>query len=265
MIRELLFYLVIIFSNIIQGITGFAGTILAMPFSMKLMGYAIAVPVLNVLGLLSGVYIFAGNKEAVDWKELKRIVCFMAVGMVCGFYIRFRLQGQNALLFVLLGLLVVALAVEGIGQMILERRKERLPENLTERETDSRHLKGAFFRRTKTVREILLLAAAGVVHGMFVCGGPLLIGYLTKRVTDKQKFRATISTVWIFMNGLLLAESVAEGMWNGKLVRILLMSVPFLIGGMYIGGILYKKMSPNFFKGLTYVLLLISGISLFFK
>ncbi len=53
--NQVLFLLVILLANIIQGITGFAGTILAMPPSLMLVGYAVAKPVLNVLGLLSGV------------------------------------------------------------------------------------------------------------------------------------------------------------------------------------------------------------------
>ena len=48
--NEFLFYLVILLSNIIQGITGFAGTILAMPASLRLVGMGTAVPVLNLLG-----------------------------------------------------------------------------------------------------------------------------------------------------------------------------------------------------------------------
>lgn len=51
-----LFFLIIFLTNIIQGITGFAGTILAMPPSLMLVGYNTAKPILNVLGLLSGVY-----------------------------------------------------------------------------------------------------------------------------------------------------------------------------------------------------------------
>ena len=65
------FFLVILLSNIIQGITGFAGTILAMPPSLMLVGYDTAKPVLNVLGRLSGIYVFAGHRKHVCWGELK--------------------------------------------------------------------------------------------------------------------------------------------------------------------------------------------------
>ena len=54
MMNYILFLLVILLTNIIQGITGFAGTILAMPPGLMLVGDPVAKPVLNVLGLLSG-------------------------------------------------------------------------------------------------------------------------------------------------------------------------------------------------------------------
>lgn len=50
MMNYILFLLVILLTNIIQGITGFAGTILAMPPGLMLVGYPVAKPVLNVLG-----------------------------------------------------------------------------------------------------------------------------------------------------------------------------------------------------------------------
>ena len=63
--NQILFFTVILLTNIIQGITGFAGTILAMPPSLMLVGYDIAKPILNVLAIFSGVYVFAGNYKKV--------------------------------------------------------------------------------------------------------------------------------------------------------------------------------------------------------
>ena len=60
MMNYILFLLVILLTNIIQGITGFAGTILAMPPGLMLVGYPVAKPVLNVLGLLSGIMSLPG-------------------------------------------------------------------------------------------------------------------------------------------------------------------------------------------------------------
>lgn len=239
--NQILFLLVILLANIIQGITGFAGTILAMPPSLMLVGYAVAKPVLNVLGLLSGVYVFAGNYKSVRWEELKKIVAVMAAGIVGGILIRGLFAGKEPVLYKLLGLFVLFLSVRGMYSLRGRKRAEG----------------------SRGQSAILILA--GIVHGLFVSGGPLLIGYLTKRIEDKVSFRATISTVWVFLNTLILLDDIRAGLWNGPLVRLQLLSVPFLLAGMAIGGKLYARMSQRLFMMITYALLFISGISLLVK
>lgn len=51
--REILFFLILFGANLIQAITGFAGTLLAMPPSMQLLGVDEAKSVLAVLDQLS--------------------------------------------------------------------------------------------------------------------------------------------------------------------------------------------------------------------
>lgn len=244
MIEYSLFFAVILAANVIQGITGFAGTILAMPPSLMLVGYPVAKPVLNVLGLLSGVYVFAGNHRHVDWRELKKIVLIMAAGILGGILIRGLFEGKEQILYQLLGVFVIFLAVQGLYKCFFGTGKAEKP---------------------ASPASILLLPAAGVVHGIFVSGGPLLIGYLTKKVRDKTAFRATISTVWVFLNSLILFDDIRSGLWDLELLKVQLISIPFLLAGMFIGGKLYARMSQQLFMKITYVLLFISGVSLLVK
>ena len=95
MAKKILFLLVVFFTNIIQGITGFAGTMLAMPPSVMLVGFDTAKPILNALGLLSGIYIVAANRKSVNKKEFLKIVAVMTVGMLAGFALRNVLEGRN--------------------------------------------------------------------------------------------------------------------------------------------------------------------------
>ena len=243
--KEVLFYLVILLSNIIQGITGFAGTILAMPFSVRLVGMDTAVPVLNVLGLLSGVYVFLGSRKSVDRKELLRVLKVMGPCLIAGILLRRVLSAKPRLLYILLGAIVLAIALHGLWKTFVKKDE------------------GA--ERQGSAADILLLASSGLVHGLFVCGGPLLIGYLTGRIKDKASFRATISTVWIFLNGAILISQLIQGAWSMELLRVQAISVPFLLLGMAAGSFLYSRMSQSAFMKLTYVLLFIAGLSLFFK
>ena len=78
-------------------------------------------------------------------------------------------------------------------------------------------------------------------------------------------FRATISTVWIFLNSLILLEDVRAGLWTAGTLRTGAAALPFLFAGMFIGSKLYARMSQLVFMKLTYVLLFISGLSLLVK
>lgn len=211
-----------------------------MPFGIKLVGYGVAKPVLNVLGIISGIYVFIGNRRSVNWKELVKIVVIMTVGILAGVFIKSLLVEEEQILYMLLGIIVIGLAVKGLFNMDREEKGE------------------SEFR-------IILLPLAGIVHGIFVSGGPLLISYLTTRIRDKISFRATISTVWIFLNTLILLDDVRSGYWTPELMKVQLISIPFLLAGMFIGGVLVKRMSQRKFMKLTYILLIISGISLLVK
>ena len=287
---ELLFFIIILLANIIQGITGFAGTILAMPFSIMLVGYDTAKPVLNVLGLFSGIYVFAGNRKAVDWKEFKKIVLIMALSIFAGMGIRELLSGRESLLYHGLGVFVIVIALQGLYQkLVAPKRPMRTDgsecitlagnpdEEKTQRTAGSIALQGTAGEdreRVSTVSagsrlriglDLGLLVVAGIVHGIFVSGGPLLIGYLTRRIRDKTAFRATISTVWIVLNGIILVGDIRSGLWTVGSLQSLAVAIPFLLGGMFIGGKLYRVMSQKVFMLLTYVLLFISGVSLLCK
>ena len=248
--KRILFYIVILLANIIQGITGFAGTILAMPFSLKLVGMDTAVPVLNALGLLSGIYVFAGNRRSVNTKELLRVVLIMGIPLLAGIWIRGRLAQNPRLLYAVLGVLVLFIAIRGLVSTLRPKCSE----------TGEKQPSGG-----NAVLQTALLVAAGLVHGMFVCGGPLLISYLAQRLDKKEEFRATISTVWIFLNGILLITQIIGGQWNAQLLKVQLISIPFLLAGMFLGSLLYKRMSQRVFMIITYILLLIASATLFFK
>lgn len=238
----ILFLIIIFLANIIQGITGFAGTVLAMPFGIRLVGYEVAKPILNILGIFSGIYVFAGNRKSINRKELVKIVAIMALGIFSGIYIKALFVGKEQILYRLLGLFIIMLALHGLYKTFREQEEKKVSR-----------------------LGVLLLPIAGIVHGIFVSGGPLLISYLTTRIKDKTSFRATISTVWIFLNTLIMVDDIRSGYWTKDLVETQLWSIPFLFAGMFIGSYLVKRMSQKKFMKITYVLLVISGVSLLAK
>ena len=150
-IREYLFIIIVLFANIIEGITGFAGTMLAMPSSMMLIGTEDAKVILNMVALMVSSTIAVKTYKKINRKELVKITLLMTLGMIIGLYLFSVLPVK--LLSVGYGVLIIVVAVNGLAS----KKRMKLPAGIL----------------------IIIVLAAGVIHGLFLPGGALLVVYVT--------------------------------------------------------------------------------------
>lgn len=233
--REIIFMLVLFGANVIQGITGFAGTLLAMPPSMLLIGPDKAKAILNILAVLSSCMIVLYSFRYVNTRELMKIILGMLVGMVGGIYL-YTLCPLNFLLPVYGGFIVL------IGM-----------KNLCFKPIAS-FSKG---------RSYAILIGAGVVHGMFVSGGALLVMYAAATFKDKNVFRATIASVWFILNIVLMGKDYMNGLYDQQVIFLTLASVIPLLAATYMGAVIHDRINQGLFMKLSYILLVLSGVLLF--
>lgn len=233
-LRDALFLVVLFVSNAIQAITGFAGTVLAMPASILLIGTDEARLVLNMMALLSCLWLGIQYRRHIRWCELGTMIAFMAVGMVVGIAMYSLLP--LAPLQKAYGLFIIAIAVKN-----LFRPSTSMPRHGT---------------------LIAILIGAGIVHGLFVSGGSLLVVYAAAVLKDKDEFRATVACVWVALNSVMGVQQIAAGAWTTHTAMLTLISIPPLIAAVFIGNALQKRISQTAFLKLTYVLLIVSGASI---
>ncbi|MFI3213363.1 MAG: sulfite exporter TauE/SafE family protein [Eubacteriales bacterium] len=232
--NEILFLIVFFLAFVLQTITGFAGTVMAMPPAMLLLGMDNAKVVLNVMAGLSGLCIAAQNYKHINVKELLKMSGFMFLGVFAGLKI-YQVLTVDSLL-IIYGVIVV-----GIG------------------------LKNLFYQKKiklNTLGSILILLVAGIIHGMFVSGGALLVIYAVNVLEDKDEFRATVSPIWVILNTYMLFSYTQSGMVNTYNLKIIGMSMIPLIIALVIGNYLQKKINQKIFLKLTYILLVVSGLSI---
>lgn len=243
MLNNILFLVTVFLTNIIQCITGFAGTVLAMPFSIRLIGLDAARSVLNLLGLLASVYVVVNCRKSIDIKEFGKMTGFMFIGMAAGIFLKKYFSVNPSLLYKILGVTVIVFALMSAIKFYSKKEDKPLPEPVA----------------------VILLIVSGTVHGMFVCGGPLLVTYASGKIKDKDTFRGTLSLVWIILNGIIFATDIHAGYFTLPTVRLAAVSAAVLAAALAAGVLICKKMSRSVFLQLTYVLMLISGISLLIK
>lgn len=113
MINKIVFLIIVFLSNIIQCITGFAGTVLAMPFSVMTAGYTAAKPILNVLGIAASVYIVTKDYKYVNKREFAKITAVMLAGIAAGNLI-YNKMSRN----VFLQLICASMLISGVSLLV---------------------------------------------------------------------------------------------------------------------------------------------------
>lgn len=230
-IRYFLFLLIIFLSNTVQVITGFAGALLAMPPSIQLLGAGPAKAIVAIVSGASSLFVAVRCRKQIDRKEFCKILVFMGIGLWAGMKL-FQMFELDILLKIY-GAVIILIALK----KLLIRREFQLPAAVM----------------------YLCLLAAGLIHGMFVSGGAFLVVYAVWALPDKEKFRATVSAIWVVLNVFLLYDHYQAGYFTAQTRGLLLLAaVPFFLA-VWLGNRLARRISAQKFLFLTYSLLLVSG------
>lgn len=228
---KIIYLLIIFLTNIVQVVSGFAGTMLAMPFSVRIIGYEQSRFILNLLGLLASTYIVINNIRSVDFKKTIKIIIIMILGIIASRFFNNNLQFD--ILMKLYGLLIIGVAIyQFVGKDI----------------------------SISNLQGILILFLSGVIHGLFVSGGALLVIYASNIFKSKDEFRSNLSLVWVFLNTILLVSMIQENViidYGLTLKSIIAMIIAFFVGNWIL-----PKIDLKLFKKVTNVLLLITGLSI---
>lgn len=250
--NELLVFLILFFANLIQAITGVAGTLLSMPPTMQLIGVGEAKTLLAAIDQISCLLIVLTGWRAINWKEFGKMAVLMVAGMFVGMKIFEAFPAERLLTFY--GLMILIIAMWRLLGPAVRKRFSR-----TGRKNSSQV---AFLRLGGAGKAAmpLVILAAGIIHGMFVSGGALLVIYASSALKGKEEFRATMAMLWVTIGFYITATQLRSGYFDQKLLWMLGIGLIPVFAGIWIGTKLVKRIRQETFMKLTYVLLILSGI-----
>jgi len=236
-LRTVLFILVQFFANFVQAVTGFGGGPISMPPSMALVGVAEAKAAVTFILWITCVVISIREIKNIDLKQLGIILAGMVPGVFVGMW-----------LFSILPLQILML-IYGIIVIIIGGWKLFFPES------------GDI---PKPYR-IAALILAGLMQGMFTSGGPFLVIYAITAIPDKNRFRATISTVWSTINTYMVIHMLIQGMYSGVATNLVIYSIIPVALAIFIGKKVSDRLNRELFLKVVYVLLMVSGALLVYN
>lgn len=237
MIPVLLSGLTVLATHALEAVTGFGCTVLALPFLSLLFGITDAVATLTILAWLLAVYIVITNWRHIDFRQWALITVLMLCGLPIGIFI-FRTNGGE----VLHSVLAIFIILTSVLQLLRLTGKIRTSGTLP---------KPASY---------LLLFTAGIVHGMFSSGGPLVVLYATAALPDKSRFRATLCLLWTSLNTIIILTYVfGKNLTTPVLGRTAAM-IPFLIAGIVVGELIHHRVNAKTFSIIVFGMLLVTGL-----
>lgn len=237
--RYLLVGLIVFFTHFQEGVTGFGCTVLALPFVALLLGLKVAVPMLVMLAWILSLFIVIAARKRIVWREYLRIIALAAPGLPVGLWVAHVLPEEG--LKWVLAFFMVGIGVNGLIRQIAKSGED-----------------GEISPRAK-----LLLSAfipiGGVIQGAFGSGGPLVVVYASRLLTDKSVFRVTLCLVWLTLNGTLITQWAVRSMITAETLRLAALCLPFTITGMLLGNLAHHRIDETAFRILVYSVLIASG------
>lgn len=229
--------IIVLITHMLEGITGFGCTVLAMPFAIMLVGIKIAKPTLTILALFLSIYVIIIAYKDIVWKEFRRIALFVGLGLPVGIWGFNKLP--QAILIRILAIFMIIISIRGL------------------------YIAFSTYKQSKPLNHWvlnLILFLGGCVHGAFTSGGPLITIYATEALPKKGNFRATLCMLWVTLNGIIVIQSGLNGAITPDVLKLLGFTLPFLAVGAVLGNWAHHKIKDTFFTKIIFVVLLFSGI-----
>ncbi len=225
----------ILIAYTIEAVTGFGSLVIALSLAALMLPLPEVMPVLVPLSVLLSGFLAWRNRRHIDWRLLLRMILpLMLTGTLVGYLVHTGLDDQ--LLKLLFGLLIVWFAGRELWRLARGVVAQAHP---------------AWLSRTLTF-------AAGITHGLFASGGPLLVYAMAGTHLDKSRLRATMLSVWFTLNASLSLLFLFQGTLLPALPHTLTY-VPLLIIGILLGEWLHHRVDETRFRQIVYTMLTLTG------
>ena len=228
---------IIFIAYAVKGLSGFGSGLIAIPLLAFMFPLSFIVPVLGLLSYSGTIMQSFHLRKQVLWRDILPLIPFSLFGIVIAVWLLVNVDSNS--LVMALGVFVLLYSIYSL-----------LPSSV--------HAGG---RRWA----VLAGLGGGMVGALFGTGGPFYVVYLKMRQLNKNQFRATIATIFLFDGGARMTSYALSGLFTERVLWMVLILLPVLFAGMYVGHHLHIKFDQKLFNRVISVLLMVSGVMLIYK
>jgi len=230
---------VVIVAYAVLAIGGFGSALISIPLLALLMPVKLVVPVVLLIDFIATFATGLRFQRAVAWSEMRLLIPSMLTGLVAGVTLLVRLPQQWVLRS--LGLFILGYGVYSLvhhARMQVHSKWWSIPAGLV----------------------------GGTISGLLGIGGPVYVVYLSGRIHDPSRLRATLSAAFTTNSAARLLLFFASGLLIRKEVWLsALFLLPFMGAGLLIGHRLHVKLSHRQIGQIINALLMATGVGVMLK
>ena len=236
---------ILFFGYAVQTVTGFGAGVIYLTLGAHFLGIDELVRLIVPISFLQTGYIAFVHRDGIHWPLLlRRVLPLMMLGMVVAFV--FMGGVDSVLLVVVFGLWVLFLSSR---ELVQATRSDGAEQN----------------RPIGKLGSFVSLVLAGLIHGVYATGGPMLVYAIGREGLSKHVFRSTLCVVWISLNVILVSRFAMAGDYDLDVLKNMLMFVPTVPLGIVVGEWIHRRVDEKLFQIAVYVLLIAAAISLLIR
>lgn len=223
---------VVLVAALVQSTTGFGFSLLAVPLLSMAIPTEIAVVVAATLGTLTSSAQAFGERAHGDRPTIARMLVGAAVGAPFGLLV-LSVATNRQLRFGLAAVIIAFLII---------------------------NLRGITIERGSRAVDVVAGTISGVLNTSLSTNGPPLVMALHARHLTPSVFRATISAVFAGTGVITLGLFMASGRYGTDVRQLLVVAIPTMIAGYWIGARLRPRIDPPRFRQAVMILLVVTAI-----
>ena len=229
---QILVLVILFLSALLRSTVGFGDALVAMPLLSLVVDMQFATPLVGLMAITISTVILVRHWRAVQVRSVLKMIGASVVGIPVGILVSKGLHEDVMKGF--LGVIIISFSLFKIYNPKL-----------------------FLLKHDKLVYGFGL--AAGVLGGAYNVNGVVAAIYGTLRQWDPEKFRATMQG-YLGPTGMMIALGHGiGGLWTREVVWSYLYAAPVILLGIFVGGILNRRIPKGKFDKLIYSVLVILG------
>lgn len=226
-------FAVIMCSAMVQGVTSFGFSLLAVPLLSLIMPLKLIVPIIVIYSLAINIIIFSKVKGHINKLQITLLVSFGIVSIPLGVY-GLRVVDDNIIkLIVGIAILISAISMDFGFKVKM---------------------------KNQNIAYAITGCLSGILNGSSSLSGPPVILLLSNEGASKENFRKTLSTYFLILNLFTIPIFVMNKMVTSEVLINTLKLSPALFIGVISGVFMGNKLPDNKFKKITLTLIFTMGI-----